>query len=133
MSKDYRCPRCEATLNPDRSVILVAAHAETRALIGFHPEPGNYEVYLPPGIQVEEGSRWLFSCPLCQADLTAAENEDLCHLQVVEGETTSRVLFSRIAGEQATFIVGEDRVEQTHGDDSVRFDPLWAQLKYIRY
>ena len=133
MSKDYRCPRCEATLNPDRSVILIAVHAETRALVGFHPEPGNYEVYLPPGVQVEKGSRWLFSCPLCHADLTAEENEDLCQLVLADGEETARVLFSRIAGEQATFLVGGDRVQATHGPDTDRFDPLWAQLKYIRY
>ncbi|MBD3221289.1 hypothetical protein GF314_08590 [bacterium] len=132
MSKDYRCPRCEAVLNPDRSVILVAAHGPTRALIGFHPEPGNYEVYLPPGVAAEQGSRWDFSCPLCHADLAAAENEDLCELELREDDATSRLLFSRIAGEQATFVLREDHVEQAHGSDAVRFDPIWAQLKYIR-
>jgi len=66
MSKDYFCPKCKAMLNPDRSVILTAAHGDTRALIGFHPQPGNYEVCLPPGVRAEKDSRWDFFCPVCQ-------------------------------------------------------------------
>jgi hypothetical protein len=133
MSKDYCCPSCGAVLNPDRSVILTAVHGDIRVLIGFHPEPGNYEVYLPTGVRAEEGSKWGFSCPVCRADLTAEENVDLCELLMREEDRESRLLFSRIAGEQATFVVREDRLEETHGTDAAEYDPLWAQLKYIRY
>jgi hypothetical protein len=132
MSKDYCCPRCEAVLNPDRSVILTATLGDIRILIGFHPEPGNYEIYLPPGFHAVPGSRWDFSCPVCQASLTAEEDPNLCRLVLREDGEESRLLFSRIAGQQATFVVREDRVEEAHGADTVHYDPLWAQLKYIR-
>ena len=132
MSRDYCCPACRAVLNPDRSVILTAVHGDTRVLIGFHPEPGNYEIYLPTGVRAEDGSCWDFYCPACQASLKAAVTDDLCQLILREDGRVSYLFFSRIAGEQATFIVREDRVAETHGEHSVRYDPLWAQLKYIR-
>ena len=133
MSWDYCCPRCKTALNPDRSVILAAAHGDTRVLIGFHPKPGNYEVYLPPNVRTEEGSRWDFYCPVCQANLTAAEDDNLCELELWADKKPLRLFFSRVAGEHATFVVHEDTLSEKHGDDSVHYDPLWAHLKYIRY
>jgi len=43
-----------------------------------------------------------------------------------------RLFFSRITGEQATFVIREDSLEEKHGTESPRYDSLWAQLKYIR-
>jgi hypothetical protein len=104
MRTDYCCPKCQALLNPDRSIILTAAHADTRVLIGFQPQPGNYEVYLPSGVSAEAGTQWEYSCPVCQAALTAEEDTNLCHLEMRVGDEVRKLLFSRIAGEQATFI-----------------------------
>jgi len=132
MSRDYHCPMCQAALNPDRSVILLATHDDTRALIGFHPQPGQYEIFLPPGVQADAGSRWNFACPVCQADLTAEENKDLCQLELWADGERSRLLFSRVAGEQATFVMRDGELEE-HGSDALIYGPLLAQMKYIRY
>ena len=45
----YFCPHCDAGLNPDETIILVAEHDKLRSLIGLHPQPGNYQAYFPPG------------------------------------------------------------------------------------
>ena len=133
MNREYRCPKCKAMLNPDRSVILTATHGDICVLIGFHPQPGNYEVYLPPGVRAKKGSKWDFACPVCQASLTAEEADNLCELELCMEGKTLRLFFSRIAGEQATFVVREDDLKEKHGADLLQYDPLWAQLKYIRY
>ena len=70
--------------------------------------------------------------PVCRASIVAAEHENFCCLELREGGDATRLFFSRIAGEQATFVLREDHVKEAHGADAPRYDPLWAQLKYIR-
>ena len=116
MSWTYRCPHCRVLLDPHEAIILRAAHAGTRILAGFHPEPGNYEIYFPPDVDLRDGQRWDFFCPVCQADLVSQENENLCALEFQRGEETSRILFSRIAGEKATYVLAEGTVKERHGE-----------------
>ena len=105
----YSCPKCRAMLNPGDTIILVAARQDSRHLICFHPEPGNYEIHVPPGVEMAEGTKWDFLCPVCHEDLATEEGSDLCVVSLQEGETQSKVLFSRVAGEQMTFVTAEDQ------------------------
>ncbi|MCK5378321.1 MAG: hypothetical protein KAJ78_02910 [Acidobacteria bacterium] len=111
----YSCPRCQGTLNPEEAVILIAEHAGKRVLIGLHPEPGIYEIHPPPEIDIKPGSRWLLMCPLCNADLRSDLSEDLAHLDMNCGGDLHRVYFSRVAGEQATFVVSAEGLLHDHG------------------
>ncbi len=111
----YTCPRCRGTLNPDRSVILIAEHAGRRILMGLHPEPGVYSVETPPDIDIKPGSRWRLLCPLCDADLRSDLSEDLAQLDMNCGGDPHRVYFSRIAGEEATFVVSAEGLLHDHG------------------
>ena len=56
----------EPMLNPDETIILLGEFEGRRMLVGFHPQPGNYQVYLPPGCDMVAGSRWQLSCPVCR-------------------------------------------------------------------
>ncbi len=69
--------------------------------------------------------------PGVSADLTAEDNSDLCCLDLRTDGERSRLLFSRVAGEQATFVMREGEVEE-HGADAVRYGSALGQLKYIR-
>ena len=105
-------------LNPDETIVLLAEHAGVRVLIGLHPQPGNYEAYLPPGLEPEVGSLWDFFCPVCQRSLVTAVAPDRCALDVrIEG-AKHRVYFSRRAGEQATFVVSAEGLLARHGSDA---------------
>ncbi len=104
----YSCPKCQAMLNPDDTIILVASRDDTRHLIAFHPEPGNYEIHIPPGAEMKEGTKWDFLCPVCQADLRTEKDSNLCSVCLQDGATHSKVLFSRVAGEQMTFVAADD-------------------------
>ena len=67
----YSCPKCHAMLNPDETVVLVGQCGAHRILVGFHPEPGTYRAYLPPGFRMEHGALWDFFCPVCNEKLQA--------------------------------------------------------------
>ncbi len=131
MSWSYSCPHCGAMLSPHHTIMLVAEHGDRRTLIGFHPEPGNYQVFLPPGEEVREGEVWTFRCPLCQQDLSDGQPEGLCALDLHGEAGTHRVLFSRVAGEQATFVIGNEGLAAQHGVHADRYRASLANMKYI--
>jgi len=132
MDWTYSCPHCHAVLNPDQSIILLAEHDELRCLVGLHPQPGNYEVYLPPEVEMPAGTRWAFSCPLCRQPLTTEISADLCAIDMTIGGDPHRVYFSRIAGEEATFVVSAEGLLTDHGVHTDRYLENLIHLKYQR-
>jgi len=121
MTWTYSCTGCGSVVNPGGGmVVLVGMLGGAQMLIGFHPEPGDYTLFLPPGAELEHGVTWTFHCPVCHGSLVSDLNENLCALDLDEDGAKKRVLFSRIAGEHATYVVsggadalalGEDRDE----------------------
>jgi hypothetical protein len=130
MGWTYQCPKCHAMLNPGETVVLVGEHDGLRLLIGFHPQPGNYQIYLPPDVAIAEGEHWSFYCPVCRASLVAGDIADLCELRMLDGDTEHRVFFSRIAGEHATFVVKEREIAQRHGEHVAAYLPRLAPIRY---
>jgi len=134
MSWSYACPWCGAMLNPDKTIILTASRGGKRILIGFHPEPGNYQLFLPPGVAIEEGDHWDFFCPVCRENLVTGELEELCELRMMRDSEEHQVFFSRIAGEQATIVVAkgqsEPTVKEKHGDLAEQYA---AQIMPMRF
>ena len=128
MSWTYSCPHCGQILNPDETVILIA-HVDRRdVLIGFHPQPGNYTIYLPQGVDLKWGVGIDFYCPLCRTNLESRSHENFCELVIWQGRARRRILFSRIAGEHATYVVQEEpkakkaKVEERHGEHTDRYN-----------
>lgn len=122
MSWTYGCPYCQSVVNPDETVILVAVQKQMKFLIGFHPAPGNYTIYLPPGVELDRGDQFRFYCPVCQHDLAAAGHNNLCTLDVWQGDVRRKILFSNIAGEHATYVVKDEAVVDTHGQHASAYD-----------
>ena len=131
MSWNYSCPNCGASLNPAETVVLTAAQGKTWMLVGFHPKPGNYRVFLPPDVSVDPGSRWDFFCPVCQENLVSEEDDNLCALEMESKDGRTTILFSRIAGERATFVVRGATVKKSFGEHATRYDVATSQLKYL--
>ena len=103
-------------LNPDETIIVVGETGGHRVMVGFHPEPGNYHAFLPPGFEVEEGSLWNFECPVCRQSLSAEIAPALCALDMVTEGDRHRVYFSRMAGERATFVISAEGIERYGAD-----------------
>lgn len=118
MNWSYSCPHCSAGLNPDETIVLVGECGDLRVLVGLHPEPGNYQAYLPTNLEVEPGSTWSFYCPVCSRSLESAQSERFCAIDGPLGGPKHRVYFSRVAGEQATFVVTAEQIHERHGSDA---------------
>jgi hypothetical protein len=118
MSWTYSCPHCGGVLNPGEVVVLIAAHGATRVLMGFHPAPGNYQAHVPPGVVIERGEVWDFSCPLCHTSLVSYVDRRLCALDLRADEGRQRVYFDRTAGRRATFVVSAEGEVTPHGADA---------------
>lgn len=128
----YSCPHCRAMLNPDETIVLLADDGEETFLAGFHPQPGNYEMYLPPGITTDRGARWGFHCPVCRESLVTDVAPDLCALDVHTGSDSHRVFFSRVAGEKATFVVSAEGLLKDYGMHTDRYLEHLVHQKYMR-
>ena len=117
MSRTYTCPACKAVLNPEHAVILRGMHEDHSILMGFHPDPGNYELFLPEQVPLTPGAAWKFSCPMCGADLQAGVSGRVCLVEMAEaGEETKKVFFSRVMGQRFTFVVSRDGEVQRFGN-----------------
>ena len=128
----YSCPHCEAPLNPEERVVLKAVSGDRELLVGLHPQPGNYEVELPSGEEMAPGTRWEFFCPVCEKSLVSELSEDLCVLVVTSPGEPHHVYFSRVAGEEATFVVSAEGLLEDYGIHTDRYLERLIHAKYMR-
>ena len=133
MAWTYSCTACGSVVNPGGGmVVLVGLFGGAQMLIGFHPEPGDYTLYLPPGAELEHGNIWSFHCPVCHGSLQSDLNENLCSHDLDENGAKKRVLFSRIAGEHATYVVSGDTEAISLGEDQDNYDDT-VKIKISKY
>jgi hypothetical protein len=131
MERRYSCPKCRAMLNPEGTIILLGVQGEQRVLVGFHPEPGNYEVHVPPDTKLERGAQWDLLCPVCHENLATDDLENLCELDLWEEGKQLRVFFSRVSGEKVTFVVAGRKVEAKYGEHVTDYTPLLLNREYF--
>lgn len=130
----YSCTGCGSVVNPGgQMVVLVGLFGGAQMLLGFSPEPGDYTLYLPPGAELEHGDTWTFHCPVCHGSLVSDLNENLCALDLDDDGVKKRVLFSRIAGEHATFVISGETEAIAHGDDADEYeDTITMEIEKVR-
>jgi Zn-finger nucleic acid-binding protein len=116
MKRTYTCPSCKGVLNPEGAIILRATDEGRQMLLGLHPEPGNYEMYIPDGSELPPGSIWSMSCPVCGVELQLGANGELCMLHMDEGGETKQVWFSPRKGQRLTFVVNTSGEVERFGD-----------------
>ena len=112
MTHRLSCPNCLSQLNPREDLVLTAANRGKRGLVLLHPEPGNYRVALSDGLPLAKGDVVDFSCPVCQASLVSKLDQSLVQLDYASksGDERGIVVFSRVYGDHATFIVNKQSV-----------------------
>jgi hypothetical protein len=124
MTLRYYCPKCDSILNPGTKVIFVIEQGRDRGLLLLSPELGDYARVLAESFTVRSGALYRFQCPVCHDDLTSPVNRNLVEIlcRDVDG-SQSRVNFSRIAGERATFVRGESGV-RSYGEHADRYETV---------
>ena len=116
LKKIYYCTKCRAEMNPGTKIILKANLSSLKGLFLFSPRLGDYEVISPSDFPTHPGEEVEFSCPVCSFDLTSPRSERFAELMFMEGSEEGRVIFSKVVGEQATFLIMSDKTE-TFGKD----------------
>ena len=116
----YKCTECSAGLSTHKVVLLVGENDKKRSLFVFDARPGRYDFVVVDDIEVKPGSMWEFYCPVCWANLTTSYNKRLAKLEAVDEEGSRKVVFSKVAGEQSTFVLGGEELE-AHGRDSLAY------------
>jgi hypothetical protein len=111
LKKRFLCPKCSAELNPGTKIILKANLSSLKGLFLFSPSLGDYEVIHSDDFPAHAGEEIEFSCPICSFDLTSPRSEQFAELLIRQGEEEGRVIFSKVMGEQATFLVMPKRTE----------------------
>ena len=106
MARSYFCPHCRKLLNPGTKVIFLVDAEQDCELMLLSAKLGDYSAVYARSMVFEEGRIYTFRCPLCRADLTSSLDEKLVDiLTLTDDDALVRVSFSRVFGEQATFVM----------------------------
>ena len=124
MGRSFFCPHCRRMLNPGTKVIFLVENGSDRELMLLSAKLGEYSVVHSRSMSFEEGKIYTFRCPMCRSDLTSSLDENLVDiLTQSEDEPMFRVSFSRVFGEQATFLRASDGVNR-YGEDAERYESV---------
>jgi hypothetical protein len=98
-------------------IVLIGELGDRKTVFVFDPELGKYDVEMADGLELKPGTKWEFSCPLCNENLTTEFNSGLARLQMVDGDNMRWVVFSKVTNKHATFVLGGEQLE-SHGEDA---------------
>lgn len=123
MKKQFTCPHCDAVLNPNVKIVLVATYRKRRGIVLLSPQPGNYKFICDESVEsrLKPGAKVRFSCPVCAGDLTSPAHDRFAELHMgAAGQEPVKIEFSRIFGTHATFVIDGEEVT-TYGEDVETF------------
>lgn len=126
MKWKYTCPHCKSVLNPNVKIVLAARKGKMRGLVLLSPRLGNYKFMCDDEFaeKVNPGEVITLSCPACGDDLTSQVSKKLAEIELHQpGHQVKSVQFSRVLGEQATFILNGEKVIP-YGDDADLYDEV---------
>jgi hypothetical protein len=124
MARSYFCPHCRKLLNPGTKVIFLVDAEQDCELMLLSAKLGDYSAVYARSMVFEEGRIYTFRCPLCRADLTSSLDEKLVDiLTLTDDDALVRVSFSRVFGEQATFVMSGHGIDQ-FGEHALRYESL---------
>ncbi len=125
MSRSFFCPHCNKLLNPHRKVIFLVENGNELELVLLSAQLGDYSAVHSRSMQLVDGAVYTFRCPVCRADLTSSFNNRLVDLLTREDEDgqNMRVSFSRVHGEEATFLMADDGINR-FGSDASEYDEV---------
>lgn len=127
MEKNFHCPYCHGQLHVNERIIFSArTENHQRGLILLTPEPGDYRALKHPDFHIREGEHLDFYCPICHSNLMVKKgNKMFTRVMMLDVGEEFEVLFSQIAGEKATYVVGEKTL-QAFGEDADENTNFWG-------
>jgi hypothetical protein len=120
MATEFLCKICKGVLNGKTSIILAAQklNSSMRGLVYLNPELGNYTSATHPSFQLNEGEEYIYTCPICHAQLNSTKYDHLVRILMIDDDGKEyNIYFSDIAGEKCTYKIRGDVVEDKKGPD----------------
>jgi hypothetical protein len=94
-----------------------------RGLIYLNPELGNYTATTHPSFQIREGDEYIYTCPICGAQLNSMKYLHLVRILMKDEDGKEfNIYFSGIAGEKCTYKIRGNKIEQKSGPDVKVYD-----------
>ncbi len=126
MYNNFLCPKCKNSLNIDRHVVFVVEKYDgVRGLLLLSSDLGDYTIRSNPSFEVEEGERLEFYCPMCHGRLTGYSHPNLVSVLLLDKEgEDSQVFFSRIVGQNSTYLLKDGKIDSFGFDSSEYLDTL---------
>jgi hypothetical protein len=125
MAVQYLCKVCRGNLNVKTSIILAAqkVNSNKRGLVYLNPELGNYTSTTHESFQLLKGEEYIYTCPICGAQLNSRKYYHLVRLVMVDDEGKEfNIYFSDIAGEKCTYKIRGTKIEVVQGPDAKKYD-----------
>ncbi|HBH48492.1 MAG TPA: hypothetical protein DDX98_07620 [Bacteroidales bacterium] len=133
MEKEYFCPSCSGYLKITDCIILLGKNQKKEhGFIILHPEVGNYTSRRHPSFKLEPYEAIELFCPLCHASLASDFDDNLSHLILQEKGKNFDIYFSKILGEESTYLVNGGKVTAT-GQHSDRYTYFKMSDKFKQY
>lgn len=122
MNSDYLCKVCRGHLKVKTSIVLSATKLSDRSqrgLVFLNPEIGNYTKTTHSSFQINEGEEYIYSCPICAAQLNSMKYLHLVRIIMLDDTGKEfNIYFSGIAGENCTYKIRGNKVEEEKGPDA---------------
>jgi len=126
MAVEYLCKVCRGHLNVKTSIILTATNLSDRSqrgLVYLNPEIGDYTHTTHPTFQIRKGEEYIYTCPICGAQLNSMKYLHLVRILMKEDEgKESNIYFSGIGGEKCTYKIRGNKIEASTGPDVKSYD-----------
>ena len=124
MAVEYLCKACRGQLYVQTGIVLAATklNSSKRGLVILNPELGNYTKTTHPSFELETGSEYLITCPICHSQRNSMKYPHLVRIIMIDEQgKESDIYFSGIIGEKCTYKISDTGVEKT-GPDAQLYD-----------
>lgn len=128
MHDKYLCPECKSVLNTEDEIVLVFQQTDDiGGIIKLKSELGNYEINNLSNYKFKKGEFINLACPVCHSRLKALTDKNLAFLLLKTQHADYNIYFSKIFGEECTFVQKEKEIE-SYGDHTSHYLDFFSNL-----
>ena len=129
MERNFYCPFCHGQLYiNERIVFSVQNEQGQKGLILLTPDLGDYRAMKHPTFKIKEGEHLDFFCPICHKNLIVEkEDKKYTRVMLMEAGDEFETLFSQIAGDRSTYVIGENSFN-AFGEDAEEHTNFWGEV-----